>query len=242
METDNINNKRVIMIGGVEKFSVVDYPGKLAAVVFMQGCPWRCPFCYNTYLQEAKGETNVVWGKFLEFLEIRKELLNAIVFSGGEPLMQPALETAVKEVVAIKGYAIGLHTGGYRSDILERILPHISWIGFDIKAPFDVDKYKKAIGRDIDFLPEVQKSLSLIINSGIDFECRTTCDPKILTIEDIYEIARTLKDMGVKKYFLQMYRPIEGDHTPISECEKFFQDQELEAFLRASFSEFDFRK
>ena len=76
-----------LLIGGVETFSTVDFPGRLAAVVFMQGCPWRCPFCYNAVIQKIGQPTNFLWPKFVEFLGTRKGKLDAVVFSGGEPLV-----------------------------------------------------------------------------------------------------------------------------------------------------------
>ena len=104
-----------IQIGGIEKFSIVDFPNRMAAVVFMQGCPWRCPFCHNTHLQDVHAETNIVWQKFVDFLKQRKGILDAVVFSGGEPLVQDGLIEAIDEVKAL-GYQIGMHTGGYRPD------------------------------------------------------------------------------------------------------------------------------
>ena len=88
----------------------------------------------------------------------------------------------------------------------------------------------------------IKKSLNVLLESGIDFECRTTCDPRILEIDDIREIIYFLKEQGVKKYFLQKYRPIEGDKTQDSECEKFFNDTSLTNELKNSFSEFEIRK
>ena len=90
-----------IRIGGIEKFSIVDFPNRMSAVVFMQGCPWRCPFCHNTHLQDVNAETNIVWKKFMDFLEQRKGLLDAVVFSGGEPLVQDTLGAAIDEVKAL---------------------------------------------------------------------------------------------------------------------------------------------
>ena len=236
MSTTEVN------IGGVETFSVVDYPGKIAAVFFLQGCPWRCPFCYNALLQEINKKNDAAWVDFIDFLKKRKGMLNAVVFSGGEPLVQDKLQDAILDVKSLGGFDVGLHTGGYRPEMLKRILPNLSWVGFDIKAPFEVDKYKKAVGRDVDYLPKVLDSFEALLSSGIDFECRTTCDPRILDISDIYTIAETLKAKGVKKFFLQKYRPIEGDNTPESECLKFFNDKKLEDFLRSSLIEFEFRK
>ena len=202
-----------INVGGVETFSTVDFPEHMAAVVFLQGCPWRCPFCHNTSLQPIDAETDFVWEKFLGFLEKRRGILDAVVFSGGEPLVQNSLEEALDDVIAI-GYKTALHTGGYRPEALRRVLPKLDWVGFDVKA---------------------------LLESGVDFECRTTCDPRILNIEDIYAIADSLKKAGVKTYRLQRYRQVEGDATPDSECEKFFADKALEKYLHESFPDFAFR-
>lgn len=228
-----------IKIGGVERFSIVDFPEKVAAVVFMQGCPWRCPFCYNVALQNAKAEPVVIWDKFLEFLDKRKGILDAVVFSGGEPLMQDGLSQAIDDVLG-KGYIAALHTGGYRPEMLQQVLPKLSWIGLDIKAPLSAERYRQATGC-YDKVENILKSLDLLLESGIDFECRTTCDPRLLSIEDIYTIADFLKSKGVKSYHLQKYRPVEGDKTPDSECSKFFTDKKLEEYLQANFEIFDLR-
>lgn len=208
-----------INVGGVETFSTVDFPEHMAAVVFLQGCPWRCPFCHNTSLQPIDAETDFVWEKFLGFLEKRRGILDAVVFSGGEPLVQNSLEEALDDVIAL-GYKTALHTGGYRPEALRRVLPKLDWVGFDVKAPLTADAYRKATG-GYDKIDNVRQSLNALLESGVDFECRTTCDPRILNIEDIYAIADSLKKAGVKTYRLQRYRQVEGDATPDSECEKF---------------------
>ena len=97
-----------INVGGVETFSTVDFPEHMAAVVFLQGCPWRCPFCHNTSLQPIDAETDFVWEKFLGFLEKRRGILDAVVFSGGEPLVQNSLEAALDDVNVGK-FAAYLH-------------------------------------------------------------------------------------------------------------------------------------
>ena len=90
-----------LLIGGVETFSTVDFPGKLAAVIFMQGCPWRCPFCYNQAIQKIGQPTGFLWPKFIEFLKTRLGRLDAVVFSGGEPLVQDGLFDAMQEVKSL---------------------------------------------------------------------------------------------------------------------------------------------
>jgi pyruvate formate lyase activating enzyme len=230
----------MIKIGDIEKFSIVDWPGKIAAVVFMQGCPWRCPFCYNQSLQNANGEGNATWENLVHLLEHRKGILDGVVFSGGEPLMQKNLPQAMK-IVKDMGFEIGLHTGGYNPEAFKTVLPYLSWVGFDIKAPLEKERYKTATGGIAD-VEKVKESLDLLINSGMNFECRTTCDPRILTPDDIYQIADTLSLLGVKEYYIQKYRPIESDKTTTdSDCEKFF-NVEIEKYLKAEFEIFGLRK
>ncbi len=232
-----------IRIGGVETFSTVDFPDKISAVIFMQGCPWRCPFCHNAILQDCNYDSGFVWPKFVEFLQSRRKVLDGVVFSGGEPLVQDGLEQAIREVKAL-GFAIGLHTGGYRPDHLQKILPLLDWVGLDIKAPLRADCYGRAIGVDAQSqLPRIEKSLDLLLKSGVDFECRTTCDPRILDIDDIFSIGKSLSQAGVKKYFLQKYRPVEQDTTTEdADCEKFFLNKDLLSALRQQFDVFDIRK
>ena len=230
-----------IKIGGVETFSTVDFPDKIAAVVFMQGCPWRCPFCHNAFLQDASAADNFIWEKFVDFLKTRRGILDGVVFSGGEPLMQDGLATAMEEVRAL-GFLIGLHTGGYRPRHLAKVLPLADWVGFDIKAPLTEEKYKTAVG-GVNHLREAEESLSLLVKSGVDFECRTTCDPRILSIADIYDIAEQLAARGVKKYYLQRYRPVESDKTSTdADCDSFFLDEKLPAHLRRVFPVIDIRR
>lgn len=232
-----------ITIGDVEKFSIVDFPNKIAAVVFMQGCPWRCPFCYNISLQQigATPESEWTFESFKCFLKRRIGILDAVVFSGGEPLVQDGLEQAVAEIKSM-GYETGLHTGGFRPQMLKKIINNIDWVGLDIKAPLKADKYKIATGC-FDKTQNIIESLNILLQSNIKFECRTTCDPRILSVDDIYEIADTLKTLGVKEYYLQKYRPIESDKNTTDEmCESLISDEKLLKFLNKSFEIFDVRK
>lgn len=232
-----------IIIGDVEKFSIVDFPNQIAAVVFMQGCPWRCPFCYNLSLQKigAIPETDWTFETLKSFLIKRKNVLDAVVFSGGEPLVQDGLEIAIKEIKNM-GYKVGLHTGGYRPEMLKKIITELDWAGLDIKASLKADKYKIATG-GYSLVENIKESLSVLLKSGIKFECRTTCDPRILNIDNIYEIAETLKTLGVKEYYLQKYRPIESDKSTTDEmCESLISNEKLLNFLNNSFEIFEVRK
>ena len=231
----------LIKIGGIEKFSIVDFPNQMAAVVFMQGCPWRCPFCHNAHLQDVNVDTDIAWHKFIDFLKQRKGILDAVVFSGGEPLVQQGLKDAIVEVRDL-GYRIGLHTGGYLPQHLRSVLPLVDWVGFDIKAPLNEIRYKEITGGIAD-IDKVKESLKLLCDSEKTFECRTTCDPRFLSVADIYEIAEELKSMGVKEYYLQKYRPIPSDtDTSEGQCLSLIEDDALNAYLRDSFEIFDVRK
>jgi len=230
-----------IKIGDVNPFSIVDFPDRIAAVVFMQGCPWRCPFCYNTELQPLNLTDEPMWTfeKFLMFVQKRKHALDGVVFSGGEPLLQKGLPQAIESVKNL-GFEIGLHTGGYYPEALKKVVLLIDWAGLDVKGP--KEKYKALTG-GFDAFDEVCKSLDVLLESGVDFECRTTCDPRLLTTEDIYELGKFLKQKGIKKYYLQKYRPTENDKTTSdSACEALISDTNLISFLRESFEKFDVRR
>jgi pyruvate formate lyase activating enzyme len=230
-----------IRIGGIEKFSIVDFPNKMASVVFMQGCPWRCPFCHNVQLQDVNAETNIVWHKFIDFLNTRRGILDAVVFSGGEPLVQKGLADAIKDVKAL-GFEIGLHTGGYLPGHFKEIVGLVDWVGFDIKAPLEKDRYKIVTG-GVGDVEKVKESLSILIESGKSFECRTTCDPRFLNVDDLYEIANTLKGLGVKEYYLQKYRKVESDVNASEEKSlSLVENEKLNQYLSDCFEVFDVRK
>ncbi|MBR2137148.1 MAG: anaerobic ribonucleoside-triphosphate reductase activating protein [Alphaproteobacteria bacterium] len=232
---------QLIEIGDIEKFSIVDFPSKIAVVVFMQGCPWRCPFCYNQSLQDPQQKGNATWENLTNLLSHRKGVVDAVVFSGGEPLMQKNLPAAIDEVRAL-GFEAALHTGGFSPHALEEIVHKLVWVGFDIKAPLTEELYKIATG-GMAQVEKVRQSLQILLDSGIHFECRTTCDPRILRIEDIYTIADELSALGVKEYYIQKYRPVESDtQTSEADCEQFFNDEKLLQYLRQKFAVFDVRK
>ena len=122
-----------ICVSDVVPLTTIDYPGELAAVLFCQGCPWQCRYCYNTELIPAAKTCKYPWQKIIDFLHRRQGILDAVVFSGGEPLAQTSLAAAIAEVKAL-GFKIGLHTGGPYPRRLEQVLPLVDWVGFDVKT------------------------------------------------------------------------------------------------------------
>ena len=240
-KTNKMSDIQKLLIGDVCSFSIVDFPCHIAAVAFLQGCPWRCPFCYNKSLQPLRQEQEPSWTfeKFLLFLQRRKGVLDGVVFSGGEPLMQKGLLDAVKSVKKL-GYHVGLHTGGYKPNALKAVLEHLDWVGLDIKAP--QAKYKAVTG-GFDAFEEVKKSLNVLVQSGVHFECRTTCDPRLLSLDDLFELGKFLKNAGIKEYYLQKYRPTDEDKsTTDAKAEALVSDENLIRFLRSSFEIFDVRR
>lgn len=179
-----------------------DYPGHLSAVIFCQGCPWRCRYCHNPHLIPNKNSGEISFGDILIFLNKRRGLLDSVVLSGGEPTMQNAI---IEAAIGIKslGFKVGLHTCGQYPKVLEKLLPHLSWVGMDIKAPFD--KYQSVVQRKV--LPSrILESIKLIINSKVSCEFRTTVHKDLLSKEDLLEIAGQLNLIGVKDYILQEFR------------------------------------
>lgn len=224
--------KSNIIVGGFVPFTTIDYPNKISAVIFLQGCPWRCIYCSNPQLFEfrkAKEEDKENWEYILTVLKKRVKMLDAVVFSGGEASAQSnEIITAIEDIHAFAPYfKIGLHTNGCFPEHLKQLSPYLDWIGFDIKAPckkyYNITKVKGS-GE------QAFESLEYLISQKRDIEVRTTADPRVLTKEDIKEIATTIKAMGIKKYAIQKYRPNDKDdyENPSSgEIMQFFTDKEF---------------
>lgn len=191
-----------LRIGGLEPFTTVDFPGRLSAVVFCQGCPWRCRFCHNTHLQPFHGGA-VTWDEAESFLLARRSLLDAVVFSGGEPTAQPGLTGAIQRAKEI-GYEIAIHTAGMHPRMFARVLPLLDWVGFDVKAPLD-ERYDAVTGRP-DAAAAVRESLRLLLGSGVAFELRTTVHPALLDTCDREELNCQLEALGAPPTRWQQFR------------------------------------
>ena len=159
----------MLRVGGLTRCSASDYPGKLAAVVYCQGCAWRCGYCHNPHLRPARGAHEIPWRDVRAFLERRRGLLDAVVFSGGEPTQQPSLASAMREVRAL-GYLVGLHTAGIVPRRLAEVLPLVDWVAMDVKAPFaEHERVTGARGS----ARRAQMSRDLVRASGVASEFHT---------------------------------------------------------------------
>ena len=203
-------------VGGLTRFSTIDYPGHVSAVVFCQGCPWRCTYCHNTELQPRDCAMVIPWQEITEWLDNRRGLLEAVVFSGGEPLLQRGLAWAMHEVRAM-GYRIALHTAGIYPDRLAGVLPLVDWIGFDVKAPFcDYPRITQAPDKHNG--SGIRRALSFVLASGKPHEVRCTVDEGELDADDAESMARQIAEMGVSHLVLQPRRDASGRSKPISEA------------------------
>jgi pyruvate formate lyase activating enzyme len=190
-------------IGGYVKSSLIDYPGKIASVIFTQGCVFRCKFCHNAELviPELFKET-LLKADIINHLKERQGKLDGVVISGGEPTIQKDLLEVMKIIKSL-GYLVKLDTMGYFPDVVEKAINEkvVDYIAMDIKAPFA--KYSEVTGYPID-ISRIKRSIKLIKNCSIDYEFRTTAPTLLLSRDDLITIAKEIK--GAKHYYLQQFK------------------------------------
>ncbi len=191
-----------MLIGGFQKFSLIDYPGKISAIVFTQGCNFRCPYCHNPELVNVTTKPMDVW-EILSFLETRKGKLDAVEITGGEPTLQKDLVDFARKIKEM-GFLLKLDSNGTNPDVLRTLLNEglVDYIAMDVKAP--LEKYKDVVRVDVD-VSKIRESIDLIKNNAPDYEFRTTIVKSLLSKEDIEEIAKTIE--GSKIYVLQKFIP-----------------------------------
>ena len=223
-----------IQIGGLVSFTTIDYPGKLAAVLFLKGCPFNCKYCSNPHLIPVEdGEYDPE--KVFDWIKARAGKLEGIVFSGGEALMQADATIEYMKRVKDLGFAIGLHTNGFYPDLLKKVSDIVDWIGLDFKTTRR--NYKDLVGLDIAY-DRMIESLKYWVSVGRRLEVRTTCDPRFVSKEDLLEIAKISADLGVKNFAVQKYTPYhecECHETTAADREQFFNDEELKKKIESMF-------
>lgn len=188
-------------LAGLQKTTFIDYPEKIACIVFTQGCNFRCGYCHNPELFENK-EPVLSVPAFFEFLNKRKGKLDGVVITGGEPTLHGKdLIEFIKEVKSL-GFLVKLDTNGTHPDVLQELLNEnlLDYIAMDIKAP--LAKYKPITQTDID-TKIIKKSIDMIMNSGVDYEFRTTIVKSQLSVEDLRQIGELIQ--GAKRYYMQKF-------------------------------------
>ena len=190
-----------MQIGGVQKTSLLDYPDKISAIVFTYGRNFRRGYCHNPELIVMKNEPAWTIAGFFEFLNTRKGKLDGVVVTGGEPCLQKGLIDFIKQIKDM-GFLVKLDTNGTFPSVLKEVLPFVDYIAMDIKAP--LYKYKTITKVNID-TEKIKESINIIMNSGIDYEFRTTVVKSQLNMEDFEAIGELIK--GAEKYYLQKFVP-----------------------------------
>jgi len=191
-----------LIIGGFQRSSLIDYPDRISAVVFTQGCNFRCPYCFNPELVDPDRYRPVIPEvDILDFLDKRRGKLDAVVITGGEPTIQSDLLEFAKKIKA-KSFLVKLDTNGSRPEIIiAGIDRHLfDFVALDIKAP--PGKYQDVTASQTD-IQRIEESIKIVIDSGIDHEFRTTVVKELLTLDDLFEIAQLIK--GGKSWALQRF-------------------------------------
>ncbi len=213
-------------IAGLNKTTLLDYPGHVAATVFTAGCNFCCPFCHNRDLVINRNPDLISEHEVLSFLEKRRGILEGVCITGGEPTLQPDLQDFIAQVKQM-GYLIKLDTNGYRPDVVKYLLAGglLDYIAMDIKN--SKAKYALTVGQaDID-VGKIAASVEQIRQSGIDYEFRTTVVRELHTEGDLMEIGAWLK--GSRRYYLQAY---EENENVIQSGFHAYRAEEMQGFAK----------
>ena len=207
-----------MLINGFQKLTILDYPGKVACIVFTPGCNFRCPFCHNASLvTHIDKDTYLNNDEVLDYLKKRQGLLDGVVITGGEPLLQDGIEEFIGEIKAL-GYSVKLDTNGSFPEKLVSIVEKglVDYVAMDIKN--SKAKYGETIGVESFDIAPIERSVEFLLQDKVDFEFRTTIVDGFHTLDDIQDIVVWLK--GAHKYFLQNFVDsgdlIKPDLKPVS--------------------------
>lgn len=216
-----------MIIAGLQKQSLIEYPGRISAVIFLAGCNLRCQFCYVPHLvlpDEIKKIKKIPPKTIFSFLRERKKFLEAVVITGGEPTTNKELPDFIKKIKKLD-YLVGLETNGTNSKMVKELIGRnlVDYVAMDIKQSLDFEKYNEIVGRVLSkkLFTEIQKSIKILIHSKVDYEFRTTITKEFHKKEDILAICEEIK--GAKIYWIQNYqkaKTISGrNFTPFEEEE-----------------------
>ncbi len=207
-------------IHGLQKMTLLDFPGRVACTVFLGGCDMRCPFCHNAELIDGSAEAIMDETELLAFLEKRRGLLDGVAFTGGEPTLRKDLPDLFRRIKAM-GYPIKLDTNGLHPDRLKALLDEglVDYVAMDIKnCP---EKYAVTAGLETVDLDKIQQSIDLLKNGTVDYEFRTTVVDELHEAEDFEKIGAWIA--GARAYYLQAFTDrdtvvFENLHAPSREC------------------------
>lgn len=226
-----------MIIGGLEKLTLIDYPDHLAAIIFTQGCNFRCHFCYNPMLvwpvagadvknKKEKGLQDFDLDDLFLFLKERFGRLEGVVITGGEPTLQPDLVSFIKKIKEI-GYLVKLDTNGTNPIMLDELIKEklVDYVAMDLKAP--LSRYEEVVGVPVN-CSNIEKSVKIIMSSGLPYEFRTTVVPGLLGKDDFSDMGLFIE--GASKWYLQKFKSdtslVDGNYT----SKKAYSDKEMKEF------------
>lgn len=220
----------MVLIKGLQKTSLIDFSPYTSCVVFLAGCSFRCGFCHNPELVKNSSNIKTIPEKdFFDFLDLRKEWLDGVCITGGEPTIHNDLVDFISKIKE-KGYKVKLDTNGINPKMLKELVEKklVDYIAMDIKS--SLKNYEKTINKNIE-LKKIKESIKIIKNSKIGYEFRTTVVPEWVTHEDVKEIGKMLK--GAKKYYIQNFRATKHLLNESFEKIKPYSKEELEEMRKS---------
>lgn len=198
-------------IAGIQKLTLLDFPGKVACTIFTQGCNFLCPFCQNSSLIDINKDGEISKEELFAYLNLRKKILDGVVITGGEPLIQKDIKNLLRAIKEL-GLLIKIDTNGSNPELLMEIIKEnlVDYVAMDIKNTFD--KYEKTIGKKTN-IENIKKSIDILKKSKIDYEFRTTVSKELHSLEDIKEICTIVGKES--KYYLQNFEDSQDviDHS-----------------------------
>ncbi len=219
-------------IYGFQKTSLLDYPGKISSIIFTRGCNFRCPYCHNPELVcTTPQDRSIAEDEILVFLKSRKDILDGVVVTGGEPCLQSDLADFIRNLKYETGLLVKLDTNGTFPDALELLIGEnlLDYIAMDIKAP--LEKYSYVTNSEADVL-NISKSINIIMGSKVDYEFRTTVLRSLLTPDDLNNIGLAIS--GAKRYYLQKFvnsKILNPDMINPAPAEENYSDDEFSKIL-----------
>ena len=192
-----------MIFGGLEKLTLIDYPGKVAALVYTIGCNFHCPYCHNPELVDETVERRWREDEIFAFLDTRRGLLDSLVITGGEPTLHEDLPNFIS-LIKRKEFLVKLDTNGTNPAMLRRLIADglVDYVAMDVKAP--LRSYEKTVARPVD-TEAIGESISLLLKGGVDYEFRTTLVKALISPDDIRDIGKEIH--GAKAYYLQKFVP-----------------------------------
>jgi len=234
-----MNKAADFVVGGMQPLTMIDFPGKLATVIFAQGCNLRCRFCHNTTLLADKPAEHLKWRQIIKFLKDRQGFIEGVVFSGGEPCRQESVLEAMAEVREL-GFDIALHTNGFFPGIIEKAVEErlLKFAAVDFKAPFS--DYSSVGGMAVNE-KDFSRVAEILVDYGISHEYRTTFHPQILSEADLLKMSEWLVEKKITSYAVQQFRFGEVLDKTLSPVRGNWLSQATIIKLRSRFSSFCLR-